>query len=174
MYALFEHAVAYAVSQSHFHDDPISDCISITPCVCGSTSLHLPLIQKHTLVPPLPLNPQLHRRTPPILPMVMSFAPTPSNPRPHQPLLITQQRQQAKYNRNIAFKLQPHEPVAHCICYIFKVHGLAFYQHANGYDGVEGRGGGFGRRGGERGQIGGGAKQVSGSADDASGGGLDL
>ncbi|KAH5081434.1 hypothetical protein HBH95_064760 [Parastagonospora nodorum] len=105
------------------------------------------LIQKRPLIPPLPLNPQLHSRTPPILPMIMSLIPTPANPRPHQPLLITQQRQQPKNNRNIAFELQPHEPVAHRIRYVFKVHGLAFYQHADGHDGVERRGGGFGRGG---------------------------
>lgn len=116
-------------------------------------SLPPSLIHKLALNPPPPLNPQLHRREPPITPMIMPLVPRlPPNPRSLQALLIAQQRQQAEDDRHIVIELQPHEPVARRVCNVLKVHRLALDQHANRDDGVE-RGCGCLGCGGERGQV---------------------
>lgn len=63
-----------------------------------------------------------------------------------QTLLLRQNSQQPKNNRHPTIQLHPHQPVAHRIRNVLKVHRRALDQHADGDDRVEGsfwlRGGG--------------------------------
>ncbi|OSS55100.1 hypothetical protein B5807_01715 [Epicoccum nigrum] len=135
------------------------------------------LIDELPIHPPLPLNSQLHRRAPPVLSVVMPLVPIRScNPRPEQPLLLRQHRQQPKNNRHIAVQLQPHEAMRHGIRNVLEVHRLALDQHSNRNNSVEGLVAIPRRltRHVELREVGGGAKEVSSGADEARGRGLDL
>jgi hypothetical protein len=56
-------------------------------------------------------------------------------------LFLVQHRQQTKDERDAGVKLYAHKAVRDGFGNVFEMHGLAFYEHANGDDGVEwGRG----------------------------------
>ena len=95
-------------------------------------------------------------------------------------LLIIQHRQQAENQRHAGVELHAHEARRHGVSDVLEVHGLAFYEHADGDDGVEGLGGGgvaWGAGLGQGGEVGGGgAEEVSCAEGGGRGGsgGLDL
>ena len=106
---------------------------------------------------PIPtLHTQLHRRTPPILTMIVH--PPIAQPSSLQPLLLRQHRQQTEDHGHSRIQLHPHQAVADRIGNIFKVHRGTLDQHANGDDGVEclllGRGWSVGRFAQVRGRCG--------------------
>ena len=82
----------------------------------------------------------------------MIMPPTPDT-RPDERLFLRQHSQQPKHDRHAAVELHAHEAVRHGVGDVLEVHGLAFDQHADGDDGVEGTGGvaGGGRDGGGEG-----------------------
>lgn len=62
-----------------------------------------------------------------------------SDARPHQTLLVAQQRQEPKDNRHVAVQLHAHEPVADRVSDVLEMHRLALDEHADGNDCIEGR-----------------------------------
>ena len=99
------------------------------------------LLQPHPpLSPPPILHAQLHRRTSPVLPMTMPLRLppfSPFQPCPRQPLPLRQHSQQPKHHGDPHFQLTPHQPVAHRIRDVLKVHSLALDQHADRDDRIK-------------------------------------
>ena len=62
-------------------------------------------------------------------------------PRPRLPLLLIQHRQQPENHRDARIQLHAHQTVRGSVGNVFEVHGFAFYEDADGDDGVEGGGG---------------------------------
>jgi len=95
--------------------------------------------------------------------------------RPHESLFLVQDRQQSEDQGNARIQLHAHEALGNAIGNVFKVHGFALDETADGDDGIEGGGGaGRGGLGGEGGEIGGGAAEEVAGGEGGGLRGLDL